>query len=178
MDIIYILHIWQCYIPYWLTLVYMNSKAMKKRHQENLEKLKRSKRLHRGFIEPPLKMVCNLCGGIMIDPANVRCCGEGYCDNCIELYLYENNFNCPSCSRHITPADIFPNDELRQVFRGLEIIWEIRLTRNRLNYRNMFTNTKFFILITTQINNYSLLLMFSRPFYNSIILHQNYVTCS
>ncbi|XP_046854784.1 E3 ubiquitin-protein ligase RBBP6-like isoform X2 [Xenia sp. Carnegie-2017] len=63
----------------------------------------------------PPEYFCPLCKNIMKNAVVVPCCGESFCDNCIEKYLLENDHVCFSChSEEVFPASIVVNKHLRQ----------------------------------------------------------------
>ena len=44
----------------------------------------------------PEELVCKICSKVLRDPRQVVCCGQHFCQNCIERRI-TTNFSCPNC---------------------------------------------------------------------------------
>lgn len=61
------------------------------------------------------ELTCPICKKIVTDAVRVPCCKSSYCEECIQSYLLEHDFECPSCESKIASlAKLEADDELRE----------------------------------------------------------------
>lgn len=60
-------------------------------------------------------LACGICKKILNNPQTVPCCGLDYCEDCIQTFLLDSDFICPSCgTKDILLDRLVPNTEKRQ----------------------------------------------------------------
>jgi hypothetical protein len=50
-------------------------------------------------------IVCSIDNRIFRDAVKTPCCGTAYCEDCIQTYLLEKDFICPSCASKVASLD-------------------------------------------------------------------------
>jgi TNF receptor-associated factor 4 len=73
------------------------------------------------LVHPPPKhtqIYCALCHGILCDPCQTTCCGEGFCHGCLEQ-LIQTHSPCPGC--WAVGYDWFHNDALQKNLKKIEV---------------------------------------------------------
>ena len=72
-------------------------------------------------MEIPPELICSICKEVVKDAVIIPCCGESFCYDCIQEYLCENEFTCPSCKApDVSPEKLAPNKALRAVSSSTE----------------------------------------------------------
>lgn len=60
-------------------------------------------------------LACGICKKILNNPQTVPCCKQDYCEDCIQTFLLDSDFICPSCgTKDILLDKLIPNPEKRQ----------------------------------------------------------------
>jgi protein MPE1 len=60
-------------------------------------------------------LTCGLCKKLVRDAVRTQCCDHAYCEECIESYLLEHDFECPNCESKIPSlAKLVPATDLRE----------------------------------------------------------------
>lgn len=65
------------------------------------------------------ELTCGICKKLVWEAVRVPCCDQAYCEECIQSYLLEHDFECPACESKITSFDkLKPDEELRERAKG------------------------------------------------------------
>lgn len=68
-----------------------------------------------------MRIHCMLCRGILCNPSQTTCCGEGFCQGCLEQ-LIEMHSTCPGC--WAVGYDGFNNEALQKELKKIEVYCE------------------------------------------------------
>uniref|UniRef100_A0A6G3MFH7 E3 ubiquitin-protein ligase RBBP6 (Trinotate prediction) n=1 Tax=Henneguya salminicola TaxID=69463 RepID=A0A6G3MFH7_HENSL len=76
-------------------------------------------------------LCCSLCSKFLDNAVLIPCCGSSYCENCIQDYLIDHEFKCPSCRKNMSPEDLIANISLRKsvaTFQGQRFPKPVRIS--------------------------------------------------
>lgn len=63
----------------------------------------------------PQDLTCHICKKLVRDAVRVPCCDTAFCEECIQSYLLEHDFECASCESKVASFDkLVPAEDLRE----------------------------------------------------------------
>jgi protein MPE1 len=64
-------------------------------------------------------LTCPLCKKLLWEAVKTPCCDTAYCEECIQTYLLEHAFECPSCESKVASLEgLKVDDDLRNRIKG------------------------------------------------------------
>lgn len=77
------------------------------------------------------ELTCPICKKVVAEAVRVPCCRSAFCEECIQTYLMEHDFECPSCESKIASlGKLEPDEDLRarasEYKKGQEVKEEVK----------------------------------------------------
>lgn len=97
------------YLVLYVTDVYFSSHASLQRASWQKQVSSRPKGLTAAEVreKPPTDplLACPIDNKLFRDAVKTPCCGQSYCEECIQTHLLERDFVCPNCSKKVASLD-------------------------------------------------------------------------
>ena len=59
-------------------------------------------------------LACPYCSKLLRDAVKTSCCQTSFCEECVQTYLFEHDFTCPECEKHIPDIEMLKIDDVKR----------------------------------------------------------------